>query len=168
MYASLHEVIFLFRYLRNFIWGGTCGLIQISDYFPCDTEVALISPISIDRSYLGRSLYNAKVLHPLLPFTRQTVSSSFSFFLIKDFIYFYFFFFLLLPKAPQYIVVYSSCRSFYFCYVGHHLSMAWWAVLGPCPGSKLVKPWAAEVEHTNLTTWPQGQPRDYFFLMGFL
>ena len=34
------------------------------------------------------------------------------------------FFFSLLPKAPQYIVVYSSCGSFYFCYVGHHLSMA--------------------------------------------
>ena len=34
------------------------------------------------------------------------------------------FFFILLPKAPQYIVVYSSCRSFWLCYVGCHLSMA--------------------------------------------
>ena len=31
---------------------------------------------------------------------------------------------LLLPKAPQYIVVYSSCRSFWLCYVGWYLSMA--------------------------------------------
>ena len=31
---------------------------------------------------------------------------------------------LLLCKAPQYIVVYSSCRSFWLCYVGRRLSMA--------------------------------------------
>ena len=37
----------------------------------------------------------------------------------------------LLPKAPHYIVVYSSCECLWLCYVGHHLSMAWWAV--PCP-----------------------------------
>ena len=26
------------------------------------------------------------------------------------------------------------------------------------PGSKPVKPWAAETEHANLTTWPRGWP----------
>ena len=51
-----------------------------------------------------------------------------------------------LHRAPQYIVVYSSCRSFWLCYVGHRLSTAWWAVLGLCPGSKPMKPWAAETE----------------------
>ena len=35
-----------------------------------------------------------------------------------------FFLLLLLPKAPQYTVVYSSCRSFWLCYVGCRLSMA--------------------------------------------
>ena len=34
------------------------------------------------------------------------------------------FFFLLLPKAPQYIVAYFSCGSFWLCYVGRRLSMA--------------------------------------------
>ena len=33
-----------------------------------------------------------------------------------------------------------------------------------CPGSQRVKPWATEVEHTNLTTWPQGQLQDLFFV----
>ena len=61
-------------------------------------------------------------------------------------------FFLLLPKAPQYIVLYSSCRSFWLCYVGHCHSVAWWAVLGLCPGSELTKPWATEAECVNLTT----------------
>ena len=32
--------------------------------------------------------------------------------------------FFLFPKVPQYIVVYSSCRSFQFCYVRCCLSMA--------------------------------------------
>ena len=35
---------------------------------------------------------------------------------------------LLLPGATQYIVVYSSCRSFWSCSVGRCLRMAWWAV----------------------------------------
>ena len=35
-----------------------------------------------------------------------------------------FFFIFLLPKAPQYIVVYSSCRSFWLCYVGCRLNTA--------------------------------------------
>ena len=69
--------------------------------------------------------------------------------------------FFLLPKAPQYKVVYSSCRSFQFCYVGHRLSMAWRAVLGPSPGSEAVTPWATEAEHSNLTTQPQGQPWNF-------
>ena len=28
------------------------------------------------------------------------------------------------PQSPQYIVVYSSCGSFWFCYVARHLSVA--------------------------------------------
>ena len=35
--------------------------------------------------------------------------------------------------------------------------MAWWAVLGPSPGSKLAKPWVTEVEHVKLTTQQRGQ-----------
>ena len=65
-------------------------------------------------------------------------------------------FLLPLPKTPQYIVVYCSCMSFWFCYVGRCFSMAWWAVLGPCPGSKPVKLWAAKAQHLNLTTRPRG------------
>ena len=67
-----------------------------------------------------------------------------------------FFFLLLLPKATQHIVVYSSCRSFWLCYLGRHLSMAWWVVPCPCPGSDLAKPWAAEAECRNLTTHGAG------------
>ena len=33
-------------------------------------------------------------------------------------------FFLLLPKAHQYIVVYSSCECLWLCYVERLLSMA--------------------------------------------
>ena len=69
-----------------------------------------------------------------------------------------FFFLLLLAKVHQYIVVHSSCRSFWLCYVGRCLSMAWWVVPCPRPGSERVKPWAAKAEHGNLTTWPQGWP----------
>ena len=66
------------------------------------------------------------------------------------------FFLLPLPQGPQYIVVYFSCRSFWSCYVGRHLSMAWWVVPCLCPGSELVKPWAAGAEYVNLTAWPRG------------
>ena len=41
--------------------------------------------------------------------------------------------------------------------------MAWWAVLGPRPGSKLAKPWGAKVEHANLTAWHRASPRTLFF-----
>ena len=44
------------------------------------------------------------------------------------------------PNLPQYIAVYLICRSFWVCYVGHRSSMAWWAVLGPRPGSELAEP----------------------------
>ena len=50
------------------------------------------------------------------------------------------FFFLLLPKASQYIVVYSSCECLWLYCLGRHLSMAWWAVSCLCPGSEPVKP----------------------------
>ena len=73
------------------------------------------------------------------------------------FLFLFFSFFFFSPKPPQYIVVYSSCRSFWLCYVGRRLSMAWW-VLGPHPASELVKPWAAEVERVNPTTRPWGWP----------
>ena len=73
-----------------------------------------------------------------------------------------FFLSLLLPKAPQYIVVYSSCRSFWLCCVGHHLRLAWWAIQRLCPGSKLVKPQAAEAECANLTTQPRGWPLQFW------
>ena len=70
---------------------------------------------------------------------------------------------LLLPKAPRYIVIYSSCRSFWLCYVGHCLSMAWRAVPCPHPWSELVKPWATKAKHAHLTTRPWGWPRYLLF-----
>ena len=69
-----------------------------------------------------------------------------------------FFFLLLLSKGPKYIVVYASCRSFWVCYMGYRLSMAWWVVPCPSPGSELAKSRAAEAQPANLTTWPWGQP----------
>ena len=69
----------------------------------------------------------------------------------------FFCFLILLPKTPQYIVVGSSCECLWLCYVGRRLSMAWWAVLCPRPGSELVKPWATEAECGNLATRPWGQ-----------
>ena len=71
-------------------------------------------------------------------------------------------FFLLLPKAPQYIVVYSSCRSFWLSYVGRHLSMTWWVVPHPHPGSEPAKPWVLKAERRNLTTRSWGRPDIYF------
>ena len=68
-------------------------------------------------------------------------------------------FFLLLPQAPQYIVVYFNCRSFWLCYVGRCLSLAWRAMLGPRPGSKLAKIWVPEVAPVNLNTQPLGWPQ---------
>ena len=76
--------------------------------------------------------------------------------------------FFFLPKAPQYIVVYFSCRSFWLCYVGRHLSMPWWTVPCPRPGSEPAKPWAAEVECVNLTTQPPGRPLMIFILKACL
>ena len=61
-------------------------------------------------------------------------------------------------SPPRYIVAYFSCGSFWLCYVGCRLNMAWWVVPCPCPGSEPVKPWAAEAERANLTTWPEGRP----------
>ena len=52
--------------------------------------------------------------------------------------------------------------SFWLCYVGCHLSVAWWVV--PClhSGSEPAKPWATEAERANPTTWPQGWPPSVF------
>ena len=80
----------------------------------------------------------------------------------RNYFFFFLFFFILLPKALQYIAVYSSCRSFWFCYVGRHLSMAWWAVLCLRPGYELAKSWNNKAEHKNLTSWPQPSPGNYF------
>ena len=71
---------------------------------------------------------------------------------------FFLFLLLLLPQARQYIVVYSSCECFWLWHVGCHLSMIWWAVPCPRPGSKLAEPWAAQTERRNLTTQPWGPP----------
>ena len=75
-------------------------------------------------------------------------------------------FVFLLPKAPHYMVVYSSCECLWLCYVGCCLSMAWWAVPCPHPGSEPTKPWAAKAECTNLTTRPRAGPSTRFFLPG--
>ena len=53
-----------------------------------------------------------------------------------------FFLLLLLPKASQYIVIYSSCECLWLYYVGCSLSMAWWAMPCLCPGSEPGKLWA--------------------------
>ena len=75
------------------------------------------------------------------------------------------FFSLLLPKALRYIVVYSSCRSFWLCCVGCCLSMAWWAVLGLRPGSEPAKAQATKEKCVNSTSQPRGQPPNQFFKM---
>ena len=43
--------------------------------------------------------------------------------------------------------------------------MAWWAVLGLQPEYEPAKPWAAEAEHANLTSWPWGQPLNLTFIL---
>ena len=67
-------------------------------------------------------------------------------------------FFLFLPKAPQYIVVYSSLWVLLVVACGtlpqHGLMM----VPCPCPGFEPAKPWATKVECVKLTTRPQGRP----------
>ena len=62
------------------------------------------------------------------------------------------------PEVPQYIVVYSSSECLWLCYVGHHLSLAGWAVPCPCLGSESAEPWATKAESVNLTTQPWGRP----------
>ena len=76
----------------------------------------------------------------------------------------FFFFPSLLPKAPQYIVVYSTCECLCLWHVGRSLSVAWRAV--PCwhQRSESAKPLAAEAEYANLTARPQGWPL-YLFLI---
>ena len=58
------------------------------------------------------------------------------------------------PKAPaQYIVVYSSCRSFCLCYVGHRLSVSWWVGLGPAKDPNQQNP---ELMKWSVGTQPLG------------
>ena len=68
-------------------------------------------------------------------------------------------FFFLLPKDPQYIVAYSSCGSFWFCYVGRRLQHGLMSGARPAPKIRTSKPRAAEAEHVNLTTRPWAGPR---------
>ena len=70
---------------------------------------------------------------------------------------------LLLPKAPQYIVVRSSCECLWLCYVGRLLSMAWWTLLGPHPGSEPGKPRAVEAADWATRPRPQGRPPASYF-----
>ena len=43
--------------------------------------------------------------------------------------------------------------------------MAWWVAPRLRPGSELVKPWATEAEHLNVTTRPQGRPPSPQFIL---
>ena len=52
-----------------------------------------------------------------------------------------------LPSKLQYIVVYPSCKSFYFFYVECHHSMAWWAALRCAPRIRTGESQAAKAEH---------------------
>ena len=120
------------------------------------------------KFYIDRSVFSTLKISFHFPLTRilSEQSHQYFFFLwlapeLTSVANLFSFLLLLLPKTPKYIVVYSSCRSFWLCYVGHHLSMAWWAVLGLCPASEPVKPWATEAECANLTTWSIGGP-SYF------
>ena len=74
---------------------------------------------------------------------------------------------LLLPFFPpslklQYMVVYPSCRSFWFLSVGHRHTMAWWAVCRSAPRVQTGKPQAAKAELANLATQPWGCPPQSF------
>ena len=68
-------------------------------------------------------------------------------------------------SPPVHSCIYSSCRSFWLCYVGRHLSMAWWAVPCPCPGSKPAKPWAAKVEHANSDSATGPAPEYHLYIV---
>ena len=59
---------------------------------------------------------------------------------------------------PQYIVVYASCKSFQFFYVGCCHSIAWWVVCRSMPRIWTGEPQAAEAERENLTTQPRSWP----------
>ena len=48
-------------------------------------------------------------------------------------------------------------------HVGCHLSMAWWMVPYPRPGSEPVKSWATKAECVKLTTQSQGEPPNIHF-----
>ena len=74
-------------------------------------------------------------------------------FCFKDFIFLFF-----SPEPPGTQLYIFSCGSFLLWHVGRCLSMAWWVVPCPRPGSKPVKLWAVEAELANLTTWPWGRP----------
>ena len=50
----------------------------------------------------------------------------------------------------------NLCQSSSILYMGRCLSMAWWAVCRSTPGIQTCEPWAAKLEHENLTTTPPG------------
>ena len=123
----------------------------------------LLFSLPLDRCRC-QGLETLGALHQVLKLMAQTAFKLFSlcFFFFKSFapelISAANLFFLLLPKAPEYIVVYSSCRSFWLCYVGCHLSTTGQVVPGLRPGSKPVKSWTTKPEHAKLTTRPRGRP----------
>ena len=136
-------------WLSGFYYSPTWIIISWLLYFylplNISSQIPHFSTYSVTSFLLDNSSKQKILLNSLLlPFFLKTGTWA-SIYSLSSF----FFLLLLLPKAPQYIVVYSSCRSFWLCCVGCYLSMAWWAV--PCrhPGSEPAKPWAAEAEHVN-------------------
>ena len=66
-----------------------------------------------------------------------------------------FFFFLVKKMGPELIAE----SIFLYFYVGHHHSMAWWAVRRSVPSIRTLEPQATKAEHMNLSTRPLGWPR---------
>ena len=116
----------------------------------------LLSPRRAAGSGRNHSGLRVREIMRILPLN-MTLGGSLDFFESQ------FLFLLLLPKVPQYIVVYSSCRSFWLWHVGCRLSMAWWAVRCMHPGSQPAKPWAGSGAHeiNHLATGPA--PESPFF-----
>ena len=73
---------------------------------------------------------------------------------------FYLFFFLGEESWPWANI---HCQSSSILYVGCRHSMAWWALCRSAPGVRTHKPWAAKVEHANLTTMPLGRLPKFIF-----
>ena len=116
-------------------------------------------------NFLGKDYVNFCALKKLSSFSHWAVN-IFSFLIVLqlhyavprlDLFLFLDFIFPSSAQTSQCMVAYSSCGSFQLCHVGRCLSVAWWAVLGPWPGSESAKPRTAEEEHAKPTTWPRGR-----------